>query len=254
MSKLEKLYDSSSVLGVRYHVIDKEDLVDEITEAARSRNPLGVMNVNIHALNLAQSNETLKSALNKAALVFIDGFGAKLGIQILKRPAGQRLTPADWIDALLEKCVEHRLPLFLIGDEAQYGESFRVAVLKKYPTLNFAGWHTGFFDMNGDENQIAIDQINATDAAIVLVGMSMPRQEIWIHNNLDALENKVCIATGALHRVFSGDIPRGPAWVTDNGFEWLYRMCMQPHTWRRYVLGNPLFLLRVLKEKVFGGY
>lgn len=253
MSKLTKTYDSSSVLGVRYHVIDKDDLVNEITQAAIKRQSLGVMNVNIHALNLAQSHQTLKTALNDSALVFIDGFGAKLGIQILKRPAGQRLTPADWIDDLLEQCVANDLPLFLIGDEAPFGDNFKAAVLKKYPELRFAGWHTGFFNVDNEENQNAVEAINASDAAVVLVGMSMPRQEIWIHNNLDALNGKVCIATGALHRVFSGDIPRGPAWVTDNGFEWLYRMCMQPHTWRRYILGNPLFLMRVLKEKVFGG-
>lgn len=253
MSILTKNYDSSSVLGVRYDVIDKDDLVNEITQAAAQQKPLGVMNVNIHALNLAQNHSTLKTALNSSALVFIDGFGAKLGIQLLKRPAGQRLTPADWIDELLQQCVEHNLSVFLIGDEAPFGENFKTAVLKKYPDLRFAGWQTGFFNVDNEENQQAINAINATDAAVVLVGMSMPRQEIWIHNNLDALENKVCIATGALHRVFSGDIPRGPAWVTDNGFEWLYRMCVQPHTWRRYILGNPLFLLRVLKEKVFGG-
>ena len=82
--------------------------------------------------------------------------------------------------------------------------------------------------------------------------MSMPIQEKWIWANRERLAPPVRLALGGLARIMTGHIRRGPRWMTDHGLEWLYRLGVQPrYTWRRYLLGNPLFLLRILGWKLF---
>lgn len=234
--------------GVRYHVVGRQGIFDTIRWAVAHGNGGNIMNVNIHAMNLAYESVPFRSILNAADLVFVDGAGVKLGCKIAGLDVGQRLTPADWLDELFEICSKEQWPIFLLGDIDEMGERFEQAMAERYPDCPFAGRHNGFFDRDGEENDRVIDMINNSGAKILLVGMSMPIQETWIWENRSRLQVPVRLATGAFHRIFTGDIDRAPKWVTDNGFEWLYRLAMQPHTWRRYILGNPLFMWRVIKN------
>jgi N-acetylglucosaminyldiphosphoundecaprenol N-acetyl-beta-D-mannosaminyltransferase len=78
--------------------------------------------------------------------------------------------------------------------------------------------------------------------------MATPTQERWIDGNQAALDVPVIWAVGALFDFVNGRIPRGPAWMTGHGLEWLCRLAAEPaKLWRRYVIGNPRFLLRVLR-------
>lgn len=237
--------------GVRYHVVGRQGIFDTIRWAVTHGTGGNIMNVNIHAMNLAYDSAPFRSILNAADLVFVDGAGVKLGCKLASLDVGQRLTPADWLDELFEICSREQWPIFLLGDIDEMGARFEQAMAERYPECPFAGRHHGFFDRNGTENDAVIELINNSGAKILLVGMSMPIQETWIWDNRDRLNVPVRLATGAFHRIFTGDIDRAPKWVTDNGFEWLYRLAMQPHTWRRYLLGNPLFIWRVIKNHLF---
>ncbi|MGB0466836.1 MAG: WecB/TagA/CpsF family glycosyltransferase [Pontibacterium sp.] len=252
MINKKPVHQQAVLNGVRYHVVDRKGVFDSICWAAEHGDGGKVMNVNIHAMNLAYSDPELRSILNQTDLVFVDGAGVKLGCKIAGLAVGQRLTPADWLDELFEICSEKQWPVFLLGDTDEMGENFEQAMAARYPDCPFAGRHHGFFDRQGEENEQVVEQINHSGAKIILVGMSMPVQEKWIWENRHKLQAPVALATGAFHRIFTGDIDRAPQWITSNGFEWLYRLAMQPHTWRRYILGNPLFILRVFWHHVLG--
>ncbi len=77
----------------------------------------------------------------------------------------------------------------------------------------------------------------------------MPLQEQWLRANWDRLDVRVALPAGAMLDFVSGATPRGPQWLTDNGFEWLTRLVIEPRRlWRRYLIGNPLFLWRILQQ------
>ena len=79
----------------------------------------------------------------------------------------------------------------------------------------------------------------------------MPLQERWIIDNLDRLESRVFLPLGACLDFYTDSVPRGPRWMTDNGLEWLTRLVTQPtRLWERYIVGNPLFLYRVLRKRI----
>lgn len=244
---------SQDFAGIRVDTVNRDDVLAHIERAVTSGTGGNIANVNVHAINTAWTDDEFRRFLNEADLVFVDGFGVQLGARLCGMRFGERLTPADWIDDLLEACVRHQWPIFWLGDTDEVGEAFERRLCEKYPSLRFAGRHHGFFQREGAENDAIIKQINASGAKILMVGMSMPIQEKWIWANRHRLKPSVRLAFGGLARIVTGHIRRGPSWMTQHGLEWLYRLCVQPsYTWRRYLLGNPLFILRVLKWKYLG--
>lgn len=245
---------SDRLLGVDYDVVDRVDLFDFIRSSANGTQPANILNVNTHAMNLAYVDEVYRGILNAADLVFVDGAGVQLGAKLLGKPVGERLTPMDWIDDLFSLCAEEKWSVFFLGDSEMMRERFISAINQRHPNCRIADSYHGFFEKDGEENDELVERINNSGARVLLIGMGMPIQEKWLWANRHRLKPLVRFSVGALNRVYTGDIARGPAWMTNNGMEWLYRLCVQPvATWRRYVLGNPLFLFRVLRSRLFRG-
>ena len=89
---------------------------------------------------------------------------------------------------------------------------------------------------------------------ILLVAMGVPRQELWIERHITAEHCTLPIAVGALFDFMSGAVPRAPSLMRQLRMEWVFRLMIEPmRLWRRYVLGNPIFLVRVLREKFLRG-
>jgi N-acetylglucosaminyldiphosphoundecaprenol N-acetyl-beta-D-mannosaminyltransferase len=240
-------FRTENLLGVRFHLVDKTPLLGFIAERLESKQKTNLFNINIYAMNLAYESMSFKRVINSGDLVFVDGYGVKLGAKIANVPTGQRLTPMDWIDDLFGLSAEKKAKIFILGDVDEELIAFQHELRKRHPGCELVGYHHGFFDRKSAENDQVVDIINQSGADILLVGMSMPIQETWISDNSAKLQPTIRMATGAMHRVYTGRISRAPKWVTDNGFEWLYRFCMEPKkTWKRYLLGNPLFILRII--------
>jgi N-acetylglucosaminyldiphosphoundecaprenol N-acetyl-beta-D-mannosaminyltransferase len=248
---METHLKKTEFMGVNISVVGIQELLDFIIGRALARKVALINNVNIQAMNLAESNAEFRNILNQSDAVFCDGFGVKLGASLLGVTLGERMTPPDWIDRLFEGCVKHSLSVYALGDTIEEVTAFVRKVNEKFPSLRVAGYHHGFFDMHGGENGKILGEIRSADADIVLVGMGMPRQEEWAFRAREELSKGVLIATGALYRWYTGSQKRSPKWMTDHGLEWLGRLLLEPRRmWRRYVIGNPAFFWRVLVRKM----
>jgi N-acetylglucosaminyldiphosphoundecaprenol N-acetyl-beta-D-mannosaminyltransferase len=118
-----------------------------------------------------------------------------------------------------------------------------------YPRLEISGTHHGFFDIGSAHDDRVVEDINAHRPDIVLVGMGTPKQEQWVQRNAGRLETDVLWTVGALFDYVSGRVPRAPGWLADNGLEWIFRLAIEPQRmWRRYLLGNPVFISRVMAQ------
>jgi exopolysaccharide biosynthesis WecB/TagA/CpsF family protein len=84
---------------------------------------------------------------------------------------------------------------------------------------------------------------------MLLVAMGNPKQDLWIANNLHRLNVPVCIGVGALFDYLSEKVARAPQWMLEAGVEWVFRLWKEPRRlWKRYLLGNPKFIIRVWRE------
>lgn len=229
-----------------------EDLLSRIlgwTSGATNGTPKRVMYANAHVLNQSSGNGELRRALGGADLVYCDGYGVRLAAKALDVPVPHRMTGADWIWALAALCEAAGESVYLLGSEPGIARGAADRLAETYPRLDVAGVHHGYFDVGSPHDDRVVEHINACRPSIVLVGMGTPKQERWVQANAHRLDCDVVWTVGALFDVVSGKVPRAPGWLADNGLEWIFRLALEPgRMWRRYLLGNPAFMHRVLTE------
>ena len=102
-----------------------------------------------------------------------------------------------------------------------------------------------------EDNRVIIDKINHIRPDLLWIGMTAPKQEKWAYQHWDELNINCHVGTiGAVFDFYAGSAKRAPKWIQENSLEWLYRLIKEPRRlWRRYILGNPLFLWNMAKEK-----
>jgi N-acetylglucosaminyldiphosphoundecaprenol N-acetyl-beta-D-mannosaminyltransferase len=119
----------------------------------------------------------------------------------------------------------------------------------KYPGLNIVGEQNGYFNRETEQAAV-IERINELDPDILLVAFGVPIQEQWIENNFGKLNCRVVMGVGGLFDFYSGNIKRAPRWLREIGFEWSFRLLMEPRRmFKRYIIGNPVFICRLLRWK-----
>ena len=107
-------------------------------------------------------------------------------------------------------------------------------------------------EFSDEDNKAIIDAINAANPDLLWIGMTAPKQEKWTYSHWNELNIHCHVGTiGAVFDFFAGTVERAPIWWQRHGLEWLYRLLKEPkRMWRRYIIGNTLFLWNMLKEKV----
>ena len=240
-------------MGIPIHPVSASQLVNIIVQWGREEKFHRVYNVNAHAMNLAHDQPDFRRCLQQADLVFCDGFGVKWAARIMKLDIPYRMTPPDWIDDFAAEVASAGQSVFALGDEDGIAAAFGELLASRHPGYRNAGSHHGFFEKTGPENDAMIEHINRSGAVHLLVGFGMPLQERWIEANSTALRIKVAIPVGALFRWYTGLEKRAPRLMSDHGLEWLARLVRHPlRNFRRYAVGNPLLLARVLRSRFFG--
>lgn len=211
--------------------------------------PRRVMYVNAHVLNQSQERPELRAALQDADLVYCDGYGVRVAARALELPTPHRMTGADWIWSLAALCQHRDLSIYLLGSEPGIAAEAAARLTRWYPRLRIAGTHHGFFEIGSPHAERVVEDINARRPDILLTGMGTPKQERWVTEHADRVDAGVLWTVGALFDYVSGRIPRAPGWLADNGLEWIFRLGIEPQRmWRRYLIGNPMFLGRVLHQ------
>jgi N-acetylglucosaminyldiphosphoundecaprenol N-acetyl-beta-D-mannosaminyltransferase len=209
-----------------------------------------VMYANAHVLNQAQAHPELLTALEEADLVYCDGYGVRLAARALDREIPHRMTGADWVWGLAALCEAEGRSLYLLGSEPGVAAEAARRLERWYPDLRIAGTHHGYFEPGSPHDDRVVEDLNARRPDIVLVGMGTPKQELWVQRNAHRVEADVLWTVGALFDYVSGRTPRAPAWLADNGLEWIFRLAIEPQRmWRRYLLGNPVFVSRVVAAR-----
>jgi N-acetylglucosaminyldiphosphoundecaprenol N-acetyl-beta-D-mannosaminyltransferase len=206
-----------------------------------------VMYVNAHVINQSREDDALRSALEEADLVYCDGYGVRLAAKALNTEIPHRMTGADWIWDLATLCETRDTSVYLLGCEPGIARQAGLRLRRTHPKLRVVGSHHGYFQIGSGHDARVVEDINRCSPDIVLVGMGTPKQELWAQRTVEELDCSVLWTVGALFDFVSGRVPRAPATLADNGLEWIFRLAIEPQRmWRRYLVGNPVFLSRVV--------
>ncbi len=239
---------SVDILGVPVDPVSKTRLLHEVLTWAREAGRRTIMYVNAHCMNVASTDNYHLGVLQRADLVYADGIGVVWAGRLLHGISLEKITGRDWIDGLCDLAAAQSLRLFILAGETGVAQKAAENLRRRWPSLQIVGAYDGYFSENSEAEILAA--IKESSPHIVLVGMNTPTQEKWLADHRAQIAAPVCWAVGALFDYVAGIEPPVPGWMNTLALEWLWRMLMDPRgKWRRYLLGNPWFLYRVLRER-----
>ena len=235
-------------VGISDLTMDRAVGLVETCLGDRGSRPCCVYFANAHTLNLAAADDAYRAVLNAADYVFGDGTGVRWAARLRGGRLSDNVNGTDLVPALLSRPAPRRRRLFLLGtDPASIERAARFAA-HNFPGWAVVGYRHGFLG-TPQLCQEAILHVNGARPDLLLVGMGNPLQERWVHDHREQLRVPVCMAVGGLFDFWAGNVRRAPVWLRRLGHEWLWRLCQQPAAKaRRYLIGNPLFLARILRD------
>lgn len=235
------------IFGVGIHNTTLNAAVDHIMQCAKTSQKSLFSFVNADCLNIAYHHEKYRQALAQSDQVFADGSGIRVACRLLKEKLLGNVNGTDLFPKLCERLADTHLSIYLLGAKPGIAQATATLMQQRYTSLKVVGTQDGYF--KPEETAQVIEQINQSGAAILLVAMGAPRQELWLAEHRAQLNPAVCIGVGGLFDFYSGRIPRAPVWMREMGLEWVWRLLQEPgRMWKRYIIGNPLFLYRIWQQ------
>ncbi len=241
----------ASIVDLPIDYVSLETFPSVLANLAKKKRakPLLVTYLNAHNFNLAQKNERYRRILRGADLVYTDGWGVVLAARLFGYRLPGRLTAKDFFYEFCQIAEEKQMSLFFLGGSQSVIRKTSEILKKRFPKLKIRGAQNGFFSQ-GQEGAILL-KINRTKPDFLIIGMGSPKQELWLAKNLPRLKIKVSWCVGGLFNYISGETTSCPGWLGDFGFEWLFRMLVEPkRLWRRYLIGGPEFLFQIIRLKL----
>ena len=241
-SSTRKVYlDRLNLMGVRFMNTTMENAVELIKTKVKNRKKSNMYFINADTLNKTYSKSSLRRTLNKTPFVFPDGSGIKMACNMMNMPLKQNVNGTDMFPFICHMAQKEGMKIFLYGAKDGVAKQMESRVLKEFPNLQIVGAINGY-DLHDNE---VINMINYSEADIVFVAKGAPLQEEWIDTHSDQISAPVIVGVGGLFDFYSGNTLRAPIWMREIGLEWIYRLMQEPkRMWKRYIVGNPLFLIR----------
>lgn len=241
----ECYFRKNTLQGITYDNISMQNALDFLRRTVLLKERKKIAFVNADCFNQAYRNSAYRNALERFDCILPDGSGVALAGRILRRPVRENVNGTDMLPLLAGMAEKEGFSLYLLGAAPGVAERMRENLLKRWPALKIAGCHDGY-----QLDHIA-DVVNETFPDILLVAMGVPRQELFIDENFKKLNCRIAMGVGGLFDFYSGNMPRAPKWLRRLGLEWCFRLAMEPRRmFRRYVIGNPLFVLRTVFKGV----
>lgn len=232
------------VLGVGF---DNVTMDQAVAEGVRLMNEDGahyVVTPNPEIVETCREDSEAMEAVRRADMVIADGIGVVYGAKILGTPLKGRVPGIEFAQNLMGRMAESGKSLFLLGAKPGIADQAAEKLKVRYPGLQIAGTHDGYFKEDGP----VLTQIRDSGADVVFVCLGAPKQEKWMLHNGKATGAHLLVGLGGCLDVFSGNVQRAPEVFQKLGLEWFYRLLKNPSRIGR-MMKLPLFLIHAAGEK-----
>ncbi|MBF2047929.1 MAG: WecB/TagA/CpsF family glycosyltransferase [Leptolyngbya sp. IPPAS B-1204] len=232
----------ASVLGLPVHLLNSYS--DWLLDRVQQQQGVHVVTLNAEMAMQAEQNPALATVIRNAELVIPDGAGVALYLKLRGVPV-QRCPGIELAEALLKKASTLSPPcsVFFYGAKPEVIEAAVAAWQNRLPGLKIVGMQHGYISA---QEQLQLRQrLSALQPQIILVGLGVPRQELWIAEHRHLCSQASWIGVGGSFDIWAGTKTRAPGWLRNNNLEWVYRLYQEPWRWRR-MLALPKFAWRSL--------
>ena len=217
--------------------------------------------INAHSYNTARKDKLFAEVLMNGNALIPDGVSIVKACRWIKAKSQPKERIAGWdlfsfeMDKLEResvKCEMLKKTVMFMGSSQRVLDLIVKRAAEVYPHLKVVTYSPPYKpEFSDEDNKAIIEAINAADPDLLWIGMTAPKQEKWTYSHWEELDIHCHVGTiGAVFDFFAGTVERAPMWWQRHGLEWLYRLLKEPkRMWRRYIIGNALFLWNMLKEK-----
>jgi N-acetylglucosaminyldiphosphoundecaprenol N-acetyl-beta-D-mannosaminyltransferase len=241
---------SFRVLDVDVDAIDMDEAVEFIDSALRERRKIFVIFCTVSTLLEARHDPALKEALAAADLVTPDG----MPLVWVGRRRGRKVGRVYGPDLLVEFATRtgSRWSHYFYGAAPGVPELVGERLEERVPGFRVAGAYSPPYGPRSDAPRDEdLDRIDAAEADVVWVGLGHPKQERWMHASRERVNAPVLAGVGAAFDFVAGLKKESPRWMMKLGLQWLHRLIVEPRRlWRRYLIGNAIFLALLLREEL----
>lgn len=241
-----------NVLGVGISAITPQRALQHIAGWVESGERHYVCVCAVHTVMECQRDPELRGMVNRASLSVPDGMPLVWISRFRGQPHVRRVYGPDLMLSFCELAARRGYTNYLVGGAPGQPEVLARRLVERFPDLLIVGGvATPVRPLSAAENDRIIESINDAGPDVVWVGMGTGYQERWIAQNRHRLRAPVLIGVGAAFDMHSKRVRQAPAWMQRSGLEWFFRLMQEPlRLWRRYLLGNPLFVYRLLLQQM----
>ena len=209
--------------------------------------------INAHSYNTAQKDRFFREALLKGDVLIPDGASIVMAKKWLTGERMERIAGWDLFVFEMEKLNRKGGTCFFLGSSPGTLQLIREKAKTDYPHVKVEVYSPPFKpEFTEEDNRAMIEAVNTVGPDLLWIGMTAPKQEKWTYQHFHELKVNGHIGTiGAVFDFYAGTVKRAPVWWQQHSLEWLYRLFKEPRRmWRRYILGNLLFIWNIIKEKI----
>ena len=241
-------------LGTPVDLISAEETAGRALQAMQGGPAVTHVALNVAKFVKMRHDEELRSDIEQADLIGIDGMGLVLALRLFGQRRVERVAGVDLMFALFERCATLGLRPFVLGAKPEVLERAAAVARERWPGLDFAGLQDGYF--SPAEEQDVAERIRASGADCLFVAMPTPRKERFLHQHGRSLGVPFIMGVGGSVDVLAGQVSRAPLWLQRLGLEWLHRLIQEPRKmfWR-YASTNAAFaaiVARACVDRLFG--
>lgn len=231
------------------YILESKDALSSIPPGKKLINT-----INAHSFNTAQKDELFAEALKNGDYLIPDGASIVKACRWLnaKSQPKERIAGWDLFEFEMERLNKKGGRCMFMGSSPKVLGLIVKKAKVVYPNIKVVTYSPPYKpEFTEEENGTIVHAINEADPDLLWIGMTAPKQEKWTYSHWDELKIHCHVGTiGAVFDFFAGTYQRAPSWWQEHSLEWLYRLVKEPRRmWRRYVIGNPLFLLNIKREK-----
>jgi N-acetylglucosaminyldiphosphoundecaprenol N-acetyl-beta-D-mannosaminyltransferase len=212
---------------------------------------LFIATLNAHSFNLCKEDEEFCKALKKSDILLPDGISIVLATRFLQSNKIKKIAGADLFMYEMKELESEGGTCFFLGSTNETLGKIKDKAKQEFPHVKIHSYSPPFKEnFTEEEDNTIISAINNSNARVLFIGMTAPKQEKWCAANFEKLNVKHACCIGAVFDFYAGSIKRAPNWMIQLGLEWFYRLIKEPRRmWKRYLIGNLRFVWYILLEK-----
>jgi N-acetylglucosaminyldiphosphoundecaprenol N-acetyl-beta-D-mannosaminyltransferase len=237
------------LFGVPVDVLTMDETVERIRGWVASGGPRQHVVLNAAKVVELERSPALAEVVRGCDMVSPDGVSVVWASRLLGRPLPERVNGTDLMERLVATAARDGRSVYFLGARPEVVARTVEVFRRRHPDLRVAGYHHGYW---ADDRQL-VERVRRARPDYLFLGIPSPRKEFWLSANLEALGVPFAMGVGGSFDVIAGVHRRAPRWACEHGLEWVWRLAQEPRRmWRRYLVGNSLFVGLVLRERLRG--